>query len=98
VRAAQTHEDVFAANPSWFEEDQTDAGSVPEIGNEPRRRSGVRTPVSRGRSRGTRPVVTVRKLTREQEYSFIKADLRRLLVTAGSLGAVMIVLLFVLEM
>jgi hypothetical protein len=43
-------------------------------------------------------VVTVRKLTREQEYSFIKADLRRLLITAGSLAVAMIVLLFVIEM
>jgi hypothetical protein len=83
---------VFAANPTIFEEDTSEAGDGP------RRRSGVRTPVMRSVGRATRPVVTVRKLTREQEYSFIRADLKRLLVTAGSLAAVMIVLLFVLEM
>jgi hypothetical protein len=37
------------------------------------------------------------KLTREQEYTFIKADLRRLLITAGSLAVVMVALLFVIE-
>jgi hypothetical protein len=92
VRAAQTHEDVFAANPTIFEEEATEPGAAT------RRRSGVRTPVIRSGSRPARPVVTVRKLTREQEFSFIKADLKRLLVTAGSLAAVMIVLLFVLEL
>jgi len=40
-----------------------------------------------------RPVV----LTREQEYRYIRADLNRLLVTAGSLLVVMIVLLFLIE-
>jgi hypothetical protein len=36
-------------------------------------------------------------LTREQEYAFIRADMRRLLLTAGGLFVLMIALLFVLD-
>ena len=36
-------------------------------------------------------------LTREQEYRFIRNDLNRLLITAGSLLLLMIVLLFLIE-
>ena len=39
-----------------------------------------------------RPIV----LSREEEYRYIRSDLRRLVFTAGSLLAVMIVLLVVL--
>ena len=39
-----------------------------------------------------RPIV----LSREEEYRYIRSDLRRLVVTAGSLLAVMIALLVVL--
>ena len=96
VRAAQTHEDVFAIPKPLFGseeiENQPDESSI-----EPRRRSGVRTPVTRGRAKAARPVITVRKLTREQEFTFIKADLRRLLVTAGSLALIMIALLFIID-
>jgi hypothetical protein len=97
VRAAQTHEDVFARDQPEFGEGELVEEAAADAVAEPRKRSGVRTSSSR-RVATSRPVVTVRKLTREQEYSFIKADLRRLLVTAGSLAAVMIVLLFVIEM
>jgi hypothetical protein len=36
-------------------------------------------------------------LTKEQEYRFIRSDLRRLGTTAGALFVVMIVLLFVVD-
>ena len=36
-------------------------------------------------------------LTREQEYQYIRADMNRLLVTAGSLLLLMLVLLFLIE-
>jgi hypothetical protein len=98
IRAAQTHEDVFAATSPFLGESEPeteDAGVVAA----PRPRSGIRTSTTRSQSRAAaRPVVAVRKLTREQEYSFIKADLRRLLITAGSLAVAMIVVLFVIEM
>jgi hypothetical protein len=40
-----------------------------------------------------RPVV----LTKEQEYAYIRNDLRRLYLTAGSLFVLMIALLFIIE-
>lgn len=96
VRAAQTHEDVFATAKPLYGNEKTE--SQAEVGLiEPRRRSGVRTPVGRGRANTARPVVNVRKLTREQEFTFIKADMRRLLVTAGSLAVIMIALLFIID-
>jgi hypothetical protein len=36
-------------------------------------------------------------LTRAQEYAFIKADMRRLIIIASSLFVLMIVLLFILD-
>jgi hypothetical protein len=36
-------------------------------------------------------------LTREQEYGFIRSDLRRLLVTSGALTVVMLLLLFLID-
>ncbi|HWK79127.1 MAG TPA: hypothetical protein VNP95_00095 [Thermomicrobiales bacterium] len=36
-------------------------------------------------------------ITREQEYQFIRADLRRLLITAGTVLVLMLALLFVVE-
>jgi hypothetical protein len=36
-------------------------------------------------------------ITREQEYGFIREDLKRLLYTAGILVAVMIALLFLVD-
>ena len=57
------------------------------------RLSAAERPV-RGRTRVvTRPVT----LTREEEYRAIRSDLNRLLVTAGSLLAVMLLLLVVIE-
>ena len=47
-----------------------------------------------GRPRAVaRPIV----LSREQEYAFIRADLRRLLITAAGLFLLMIVLLFLID-
>jgi len=42
---------------------------------------------------------TVRQiyLTRDQEYAFIRADMRRLLITAAGLFVLMIALLFILD-
>ena len=96
IRAAQTHEDVFAASKPFIDDQPIGEDEV-GIVTAPRPRSGVRTTSNRNRSKTARPVVAVRKLTREQEYTFIKADLRRLLITAGSLALVMVVLLFVIE-
>jgi hypothetical protein len=36
-------------------------------------------------------------LTREQEYQYIRADMRRLIITAGSLLLLMVLLLFLIE-
>jgi len=36
-------------------------------------------------------------LTREQEYGFIRSDLRRLLVTSGALTVVMLLMLFLID-
>ena len=96
IRAAQTHEDVFAASKPFIDEVPVGDDEV-GIVSAPRPRSGVRTSAARNKSRTSRSTTTIRKLTREQEYTFIKADLRRLLITAGSLALVMVVLLFVIE-
>jgi hypothetical protein len=44
-----------------------------------------------------RAPVAAAVLTREQEYGFIRSDLRRLLLTSAALTLVMILLLFVIE-
>ncbi|MEJ7839343.1 MAG: hypothetical protein WKF81_11030 [Thermomicrobiales bacterium] len=97
VRAAQTHEDVFAETKPRFDKEPEVIQDTPEP-VVARVRSGVRPAATRNRAVATRQVVAVRKLTREQEYGFIRADLRRLLITAGSLVLVMVVLLFVIEL
>lgn len=53
---------------------------------------------SRRRAARETPRVVARPiaLTREEEYGFIRSDLRRLVVTAGSLLGVMLLLLLVL--
>jgi len=67
-----------------------------------RRSTSVRS--SRPYDGGNRARATVRLdthrpsvLPRATEYAFIRSDMRRLLVTAGSLAIVMIVLLFLLD-
>lgn len=70
------------------------------VDEEPRprpRRSGARSHASdRQRQRTTRPTVRP-TLTKEQEYAYIRSDMRRLLYTAGPLLLLMIGLLFVIE-
>lgn len=44
-----------------------------------------------------RPAVRQIFLTRQQEYAFIRSDIRRLIITAGALFVLMIVLLFILD-
>jgi hypothetical protein len=55
--------------------------------------STARRPVAAAKRAIARPIV----LTKEQEYRFIRSDLRRLATTAGALFVVMIVLLFVVD-
>ena len=103
VRARQSHESVrrqagVAAEPVVAEAVTTPNGVSGPV-TDVRPRSGVRVSATgRGRAKAKASAIHVHKLTREQEYSFIKADLKRLLVTAGALAAVMVVLLFVIEM
>ena len=44
-----------------------------------------------------RPAVRQIFLTRSQEYDFIRADMRRLIITAAALFVVMIAMLFILD-
>lgn len=44
-----------------------------------------------------RPAARVVPLTREQEYQFIREDMRRLVIIASGLLAIMVVLLFVID-
>jgi hypothetical protein len=44
-----------------------------------------------------RPAVRQIFLTRPQEYAFIRADMRRLIITAVGLFVLMIVMLFILD-
>ena len=52
--------------------------------------------IRESRGRQPRPMARPIVLSREEEYRYIRSDLRRLVFTAGSLLAVMIVLLVVL--
>ena len=53
----------------------------------------TRTAASMSRRVIARPVA----LTKQQEYAFIRTDLRRLAITAGLLFVMMVVLLFIVE-
>jgi hypothetical protein len=44
-----------------------------------------------------RAVARPQLLTREQEYAYIREDMRRLIIIAGALLVLMIVLLFILD-
>lgn len=46
---------------------------------------------------GSRPTSRVVPLSRDEEYRYIRSDLRRLVITAGSLLAVMLGLLVIVE-
>lgn len=67
----------------------TGAAFIETTTETPRRGSGVKAV--------KRPVAKPVLLTRAQEYAYVRSDLRRLVVTAGSLFAIMIVLLFLVE-
>ena len=55
--------------------------------------AAIRRSVAASKRTIARPVV----LSKVQEYRFIRADLRRLLLTAGTLFVIMIALLFVVD-
>lgn len=58
----------------------------------------VAVPPTRSRVRAqTRPTARPAALSRAEEYRFIRSDLRRLLITAGTLGVLMLALLLVLD-
>ena len=52
---------------------------------------------ARGRRSGLVAAPHVVELTREQEFAYIRSDMRRLFVIAGGLLAIMIALLFVVS-
>lgn len=83
IRRASTMASV--ANPETLAPDATPrmAGSVPDIRSR--------------RRRDNRPLVRAATLTRDQEYGFIRSDLRRLLLLSGVLVVAMIIVLFVVE-
>jgi hypothetical protein len=64
---------------------------VPPVGD------GVMAAPARGRRSGLAAAPHAVELTREQEFAYIRSDMRRLFVIAGGLLAIMIVLLFVVS-
>ncbi|MGC4106500.1 MAG: hypothetical protein QM753_09140 [Thermomicrobiales bacterium] len=91
-------EDVTTEEIVTFEEN-------PEVPEVMATTETVRVPASQksrrdGRRNATRKPVAgpvAPTITREQEYQFIRADLRRLLITAGTVLVLMLALLFVVE-
>jgi hypothetical protein len=57
----------------------------------------VLTAPSRSRRRATASATPAIELTREQEFAYIRSDMRRLIVIAGGLLALMLVLLIVVS-
>ena len=72
------------------------AAPLLEVNTLPPVEQRVNRPARAGRS-PSRRAITYPPLTREQEYAFIRADLRRLLYTAGPLLALMLGLLFIID-
>lgn len=62
---------------------------------QPARRRDARGRAASSRRPAAAPAAPA--VTREQEYQFIRADLRRLLITAGTVLVLMLALLFVVE-
>lgn len=54
------------------------------------------SPATRRYAARRRPVPQAFVLTRDQEFAFIRADLRRMLITASTLLVIMLALLFIL--
>lgn len=85
--------------PSVVEVDPAlDETSVPRPARSGRNVSPSAVSGRRGGRTRTRAAARPVALTRSEEYRFIRSDLHRLLITASLLGAVMIALLFILEM
>lgn len=74
--------------------DATPGPSAATVLRSPSARTATRR--SSTRSHG-RPVERPTALTRNQEYRYIRADLRRLLITAAALLAAMLLLLALIE-
>jgi hypothetical protein len=51
----------------------------------------------RSRRRGATPATQAVELTRDQEFAYIRSDMRRLVIIAGGLLALMLVLLIVVS-
>jgi hypothetical protein len=89
IRAAETNAPVAQLEPL----PETPSPEEPAF-----RRSTISTSRTRREKQRVRtPIVRTIALTREQEYSFIRSDLKRMTITAGSLLGLMVVLLFVLS-
>jgi len=58
---------------------------------------GVLAAPNRSRRSGIAAAPRVVEFTREQEFAYIRSDMRRLIMIAGGLLAIMIVLLFVVS-
>lgn len=97
VRAAQT---VTAPPVAVAPEPQRDVASVESLEEAPgrpaRRERVTSRPNVRPRPAQSRVVARTVGITREQEYSVIKADLVRLLITFGIVMVIMLVLLLVI--
>lgn len=87
--------DASPAKPSVNRDMVSSAVAPRRPATDRRMRPYVATNRARVRTTSDAPHSTT--LPREMEYAFIRADMRRLLFTAGSLAIVMIVLLLVLE-
>jgi hypothetical protein len=60
--------------------------------------AAVGAPAAPGRSsRGPSAVFKPLGLSREQEFAYIRSDMRRLFIVAGSLFALMVLILFIVE-
>ena len=75
----------------------TSGVAEPQVQTAQPRMAGVPSTARTHRRRETRQALRSITLTREQEYSFIRSDLRRLLLLSGILVVVMIAALFVIE-
>lgn len=82
VRASETRADVQEA---------IDSGTLEAETTQPTARSRAR------QRKAQQPVQRISHLSREQEYGYIRSDFRRLLITATTLLALMLVILYVVE-
>jgi len=64
---------------------------------EPTVRERSAASVARREARAARPRSAIHALPRDQEYAFIRSDLRRLLMTAGVVAVLMLAMLVVFD-